>query len=494
MRSGRTLLGLSLLALALGAASALSTTAGAQGAKLRFGVGPLQPTPSETKKAYEPFFAYLAKELGRDFDLTATTDWAGISVALANKQVDLAWMGPWGYVLANDDSGARAIATAKYDGKPIYHAIVVCKPGLVTSWPDGAKGKRVSFADVGSTSGWLIPTSWFKRRGVDPKQLFNYSDGATHAANEIGVASGQVDCATDFDRNRNAMIEGGKLEKNATEVVWTSEPLPNDAIAVPRDFDPALADRIQKILVGITDAQAKTILPNHYTGFVAATHESYRMMPKMAGWAAKAWPPAIDELPILLLRTAETIAMAAIGTTAAALLALPLCVVAARNVTPSMALYYPSRWFLNALRGVDSFVFALLFVAAVGLGPFAGVLGIALHTWGSTAKLWAEAIENIPPGPLEAAAATGASRVKVIAYALFPDVAPSMVSVGLFWWEFNVRASTVLGVVGAGGIGQELKNSMDLLLFPRLLTIILLILVTVTVIDHTSEWLRRKLE
>jgi phosphonate transport system permease protein len=217
-------------------------------------------------------------------------------------------------------------------------------------------------------------------------------------------------------------------------------------------------------------------------------------LPRMAGWAAKAWPPATDELPVLLLRTAETIAMAAIGTTAAAVLALPLCVVAARNVTPSLVLYYPARWFLNALRGVDSFVFALLFVAAVGLGPFAGVLGIALHTWGSTAKLWAEAIENIPPGPLEAAAATGASRLKVVAYALVPDVAPSMVSVGLFWWEFNVRASTVLGVVGAGGIGQELKNSMDLLLFPRLFTIILLILVTVTVIDHTSEWLRRKLE
>ena len=217
-------------------------------------------------------------------------------------------------------------------------------------------------------------------------------------------------------------------------------------------------------------------------------------LPRMASWAAKAWPPATDELPILLQRTAETVAMAAIGTTVAALLALPLCVLAARNVTPSLALYYPARWFLNALRGIDSFVFALLFVAAVGLGPFAGVLGIALHTWGSTAKLWAEAIENIPPGPLEAAAATGASKLKVIAFALFPDVGPSMVSVGLFWWEFNVRASTVLGVVGAGGIGQELKNSMDLLLFPRLLTIIAIILVTVTVIDHTSEWLRRRLE
>ena len=217
-------------------------------------------------------------------------------------------------------------------------------------------------------------------------------------------------------------------------------------------------------------------------------------LPRMASWASKAWPPATDELPVLLQRTAETIAMAAIGTTAAALLALPLCVLAARNVTPSLAVYYPARWFLNALRGVDSFVFALLFVAAVGLGPFAGVLGIALHTWGSTAKLWAEAIENVPPGPMEAAAVTGASRLKVLAFALLPDVAPTMASVGLFWWEFNVRASTVLGVVGAGGIGQELKNSMDLLLFPRLLTIIILILVTVTVIDQTSAWLRRRLE
>ena len=179
-------------------------------------------------------------------------------------------------------------------------------------------------------------------------------------------------------------------------------------------------------------------------------------LPKMVGWATKAWPPALDELPILLQRTGETIAMAAIGTTAAAFLALPLCVLAARNVTPSLAVYYPARWFLNALRGVDSFVFALLFVAAVGLGPFAGVLGIALHTWGSTAKLWAEAIENIPPGPVEAAAATGASRIKVVAYALLPDVAPSMVSVGLFWWEFNVRAALVVGRAPVdAGDGQE---------------------------------------
>jgi len=271
---------LSLLGLVMALVTTMAPPGGAddKSGTLRFGVGPLQPTPSETKKAYEPFFAYLAKQLGREFNLVATTDWAGISVALANKQVDLAWMGPWGYILAHDDSGVRAIATAKYDGKPIYHAIVVCKPGLVKGWPDGGRGKRVSFADVGSTSGWLIPTAWFKSRSIEPKQYFNYSDGSTPAANEIAVASGQVDCATDFDRNRNAMIEGGRLERNATEIVWTSDPLPNDAIAVPKDFDPGLADRIQKLVVAITDEQAKVILPNHYTGFVAANHDSYRMI------------------------------------------------------------------------------------------------------------------------------------------------------------------------------------------------------------------------
>jgi phosphonate transport system substrate-binding protein len=258
---------------------ALAASAPAQDRKLRFGVGPLQPTPTETKKAYESFFAYLAKKLDRDFDLVATTDWAGIAVALANDQVDVAWMGPWGYILANSDSGATAIATAKYDGKPIYYAIVVCRPGSgVKAWPQDARGKRVSFADVGSTSGWLIPSAWFKAKGMNPKELFNYSDGATHAANEISVASGQVDCATDFDRNRTAMIESGKLERSATEIVWQSDPLPNDAIAVRKGFDAGLAKKIQETVVAINETEAKTILPNHYTGFVTASHDSYKMI------------------------------------------------------------------------------------------------------------------------------------------------------------------------------------------------------------------------
>lgn len=216
-------------------------------------------------------------------------------------------------------------------------------------------------------------------------------------------------------------------------------------------------------------------------------------LPRLAGWIARAWPPDLSEIGILTYRAAETVAMGTVGTSFGALLAIPLCLLAAHNITPSAWLAVPARAILNALRGIDSFVFALIFVAAVGLGPFAGVLGVALHSAGSIAKLWSESIETAVPGPIEAVTMTGAGRLKVIRYALVPDVLPSLSSITLYMWEWSVRASTVLGVVGAGGIGQELKNSVDLLQFDRVFTILLIILAMVTAIDAVSAWLRRRL-
>jgi phosphonate transport system substrate-binding protein len=256
--------------------------------KLHFVVGPLQPTPADTQKTYEPFFSYLAKALGVDYDVQASVDWAGVATALANDQADIAWAGPWGYVLANHAGGAQAIAMVKYDDKPIYHAIVVGKPDInIKNWPQDAKGMSISFADVGSTSGWLIPTYWFKSQGIDPKTFFNYRDGSTHAANELAVVNGQVDLATDYDRNRNNMIETGRIPADATKVVWTSDPLPNDALAVRKGLDKPLVEKVQKLVLGIDAEQAKTIMPKHYTGWVLATHADYKMI-EQAGVAVGA--------------------------------------------------------------------------------------------------------------------------------------------------------------------------------------------------------------
>ena len=247
--------------------------------KLHFAVGPLQPTPGDTKKAFEPFFKYVAEKLGREYDLVATTDWAGVSVALATKQADIAWMGPWGYVLAHQEGKPEAIATVKYDGKPVYYAIMLARPDLkIEKWPEDAKGLQLQLADLGSTSGWLIPTFWFKSKGIDPKTYFKYRDGSTHAANVTAVATGQVDVASDFDRNFNAMIEKGVVKASDAKIVWKSDPLPNDALAVRDGLDPALTRKLQDIVLAITEEQAKTIMPNHYTGWVPATHASYKMI------------------------------------------------------------------------------------------------------------------------------------------------------------------------------------------------------------------------
>lgn len=216
-------------------------------------------------------------------------------------------------------------------------------------------------------------------------------------------------------------------------------------------------------------------------------------LPRLATWSARAWPPDFSEFDTLLERAAETVAIATVGTSLGIILAGSLCLLGARNITPRPWLNLPARWLLNLLRGIDSFVFALIFVAAVGLGPFAGALGVALHSAGSLAKLWAETIETAEPGPLEAALMSGASRFKVAVYALAPDVLPQLASIALYVWEVNIRASTVLGVVGAGGLGQELKNSVDLLSFERVFAILLIILVMVTAVDQLSAWLRRRL-
>ena len=279
MRSTRR----TILAAGLAAAGSLALTALAQGKrKLRFGVGPLLPTAEDTKKAYTPFFAHLARELGVDFELFATTDWAGMAVAMGSGQLDLAWMGPWGYIIANNSTGCTALATVKYDEKPFYHAIVIGRPDLqVAKFPDDTKGLRMSFADVGSTSGWLVPT-WYAKEvwKIDPKSFWKYSEGATHAANEMAVQAGQADIATDFDRNRNAMIESGKVKADGNKVLWTSAPLPNDAIAVPKDTPQAFIDQVRTILTAISVEQARTLLPAHYTGFVKADHASYASIEK----------------------------------------------------------------------------------------------------------------------------------------------------------------------------------------------------------------------
>jgi phosphonate transport system permease protein len=222
--------------------------------------------------------------------------------------------------------------------------------------------------------------------------------------------------------------------------------------------------------------------------------EFWQRLPTIGDWLSRLFPPDFSEFPIFLRAIWETLAIAIVGTGCAILVAVPLALFVARNITPAGWLATPLRGLLNLLRGIDTAIFALFFVSIVGLGPFAGALGVAFHTTGSMAKLYAEVLESLPSEPIEAIEATGSDRIRTFAFAVLPEALPGLIGISLYLWEFNVRSSVILGIVGAGGIGYELLVSLKLLDFPRLCTILLLILAMVSLIDALSAYLRQRLK
>ena len=250
---------------------------------LKVGLGPQQPTQADTKRVWEPVYKLVGEQIGVDIELTVANDWAGISVALASQQIDVAQMGPWGYVLAKQKGDAQAIAMLLIQGRNYYKAIVVARPGLdVPRFPEDAKGLSMQMLDVGSTSGWLVPTHFMRSRGIDPKTHFGkYAEGASAAAAQMATVGGQVDLASGWDTHRNTMLRNGQLKPDSNRVVWESEPLPNEPVVVRRGFDPQLAQRLQAALASIPEAKAKEMLPWPYTGFVPTTHEPYAKLETM---------------------------------------------------------------------------------------------------------------------------------------------------------------------------------------------------------------------
>lgn len=216
-----------------------------------------------------------------------------------------------------------------------------------------------------------------------------------------------------------------------------------------------------------------------------------RGWPFMSDLLLRMIPPNVEIFWSMLPPLIETIQISIWGTTLAVLVSIPLGLLAAKNITPHPILYSTSRMILNWLRATSELIFALVFVAAVGLGPFPGVLALALHSAGMLGKFYAEAIENIDPGPVEAIRATGAHSLQVLVFGVVPQIIPEFITYNLYRWEHNLRQATVLGFVGAGGIGFELITSMRLFQYQDTALILLLILLTVAAMDFFSNRLRQ---
>ena len=211
----------------------------------------------------------------------------------------------------------------------------------------------------------------------------------------------------------------------------------------------------------------------------------------MATFAADFFPPDFSQWQDYLTEMAVTLQIAVWGTALAVVLSIPFGLMSAENLVPWWV-YQPVRRLMDACRAINEMVFAMLFVVAVGLGPFAGVLALWVHTTGVLAKLFSEAVEAIEPSPVEGVRSTGASFLEEVVYGVIPQVFPLWISYSLYRFESNVRSATVVGMVGAGGIGMVLWELIRSFAFEQTCAVMTLIVLVVVVFDMLSQQLRKR--
>ncbi|MCM0590925.1 MAG: phosphonate ABC transporter, permease protein PhnE [Gloeotrichia echinulata IR180] len=215
--------------------------------------------------------------------------------------------------------------------------------------------------------------------------------------------------------------------------------------------------------------------------------------PYITDFISRLFPPDPTVLDIAIKALIETVQMSLWGTTIGAIISLPIAVASASNVAPKW-LQWLANLLQNAVRSVPSIILGLIFVAATGLGAPAGTLALGIYTIGYLAKFYQQAIEAVDSRSIESLEVTGASRLQIAQYGILPQVMPLGLGYTFWMFEYNIRAASVLGVVGAGGIGFQLKSYIDGFEYTKATTMMLVLLVVVTVIDAFSSQLRRRLD
>jgi len=205
-------------------------------------------------------------------------------------------------------------------------------------------------------------------------------------------------------------------------------------------------------------------------------------------------PPDFSNLRQLIYAMFETIEIAFLGTFIAIVLSIPLGLFSARNLAPNYFVYLVCKTVVIFFRAIPEFIIAMILVIAIGFGAMPGVLALGLHTMGFLAKFYAEDIEHINKGPIDALKSSGATKSQIISFGVIPQILPSFVANNLYILDRNVRMATMLGIVGAGGIGYELQSSFRMFEYERVSAIIILIFVTIFLIDHLSAFIRSKIK
>lgn len=489
----------------------------------------------------EGLVGFLSSRAAIPIRLVRCRDYGEAITALRDGSAQLGWLGAFAYQEAASDGDIEAFAIGVPKGKatPNYQSLLIARAdGPVKTLAD-VKNKRIAIGDVHSTSGYMVPKRQLGDIGINLENVNEFREIVrvhTHDEAIRLVAEGRVDAAPVSSVNFDENLAKGTIDADAVRVVHRSQDIPGAPLvylaSLPADLKKTLKDLAleahryidvggyggaleryldpsegrRKLLEGYLRPQWGWRARLSLAGLVAVTAAimvDLEVDPLALIRSASSYlvdvigrmlPPDFSNFTDLLLSMLETIEIAALGTLLAIVLSIPIGLLSARNIAPNYAVYAVARTITIFFRAIPEFIMAMVLVIAIGFGAMPGVIALGLHTMGFLAKFYAEAIEHVKVGPLEALGSLGASRTQVLAFAVAPQIMASFVGNNLYILDRNIRMATMLGIVGAGGIGYELQSSFRMFEYQRVSAIIIVIFAAIFAIDMISSRIRAKVQ
>jgi phosphonate transport system permease protein len=490
---------------------------------------------------FENLVLHLKAKIGLEVIIKHCKDYSTAMKMLSSGEAQIGWLGG---EYANQEIESRyhsieefAVGVPMGKKVPFYRSQFIVSSLSEILILEDVRNKNIALGDVFSTSGYEVPRRELSEVGIDIKNE-NSFNSITHVSNHdqaiLEVISGKVDVAPVSSVNLESMISNKRINPKEIRIIHQSPNISGAPLVYLQDLDPILKEKIKSVVLDSHNHIDVSGYGGHLERYVDPldSHREYieSYLKSQWGWRTilgivaflivylliiidleidfselltnsffymkdvigRMLPPDFSNFKSLMTSMLETVEIAMLGTLLAIVLSIPVALLSARNLAPNYPIYLVAKTITIFFRAIPEFIMAMILVIAIGFGAMPGVIALGFHTMGFLAKFYAESIEHVNEGPIQALESMGASKWQVVAFAVVPQIIPSFIGNNLYILDRNIRMATMLGIVGAGGIGYELQSAFRMFEYPRVAAIIIVIFMTIFIIDMLSSFIRSK--
>lgn len=461
--------------------------------------------------------------------------------ALIQGKADIGWLGPYAYIETARSGMIEqfAIGLPKGEKTPNYHSVFIVRQDSNIASIEHIKNTRITIGNRHSTSGYVIPKQELAEAGINLENENEFKEVIkvkTHDDAIRNIIEGRADVAPISSVNLQENIRTGNIDAAQIRIIHRSKDIPGAPLVFQKSLPKEVKSHIQRLVLsahetkeiggygglmeryvspekGREDLLESFLRPQwgwktfasigFFTMFLILIVIDLEVKPVdflsntftyLVDVIDRMLPPDFSGIFELLRSMIETIEIATLGTIIAITISVPIGLFSARNIAPNIFIFLICRTITVFFRAIPEFIMAMVLVIAIGFGAMPGVLALGFHTMGFLAKFYAEDIEHVNLGPIEALSSIGATRAQCISFAIIPQIIPSFIGNNLYILDRNIRMATMLGIVGAGGIGYELLSAFRMFNYPRVSAIIIIIFITIFFIDLFSSFIRKRFQ